>query len=59
MANNLTRGEQLISSKSLNDNIPLFTDLFEVTLFKLIIFKNLYRFIFLFFMCIRLAGATK
>ena len=30
MANNLTRGEHLISKKNLNDNIPLFTELFEV-----------------------------
>jgi hypothetical protein len=30
MANNLVAGEQLIMGKTLNDNIPLFTDLFEV-----------------------------
>mmetsp|Transcript_948 Transcript_948/g.1256 ORF Transcript_948/g.1256 Transcript_948/m.1256 type:complete len:605 (-) Transcript_948:58-1872(-) len=30
MANNLTKGEQLISSKSLTDNVPLFTQLFEI-----------------------------
>lgn len=30
MANNLTKGEQILSGKSLNDNITLFTDLFEI-----------------------------
>ena len=30
MANNLTRGEQLISNKNLTENVPLFTELFEV-----------------------------
>mmetsp|Transcript_4794 Transcript_4794/g.7830 ORF Transcript_4794/g.7830 Transcript_4794/m.7830 type:complete len:532 (+) Transcript_4794:70-1665(+) len=30
MANNLTKGEQLIGGKTLNDNVPLFTTLFEV-----------------------------
>lgn len=31
IANNLTKGEQLISGKSLNDNVPLFADIFEVS----------------------------
>ena len=30
MANSLTKGENLLMNKSLNDNVPLFTDLFEI-----------------------------
>lgn len=30
MANSLTKGEHLLSNKTLNDNIPLFTNLFEI-----------------------------
>lgn len=32
MANNLSKGEQLVGGKTLNDNVPLFTDMFEVSL---------------------------
>ena len=31
MANNLVKGENLLSGKTLNDNIPLFRDIFEVS----------------------------
>jgi hypothetical protein len=30
MANNLSKGEMLIGGKTLNDNVPLFTEIFEV-----------------------------
>jgi hypothetical protein len=30
MANNLTKGETLLSEKSLNDNVPLFAEIFEI-----------------------------
>lgn len=30
MANNLTKGEALLSEKTLNDNVPLFAEMFEV-----------------------------
>ena len=29
-SNNLTKGEHLLSGKSLNDTIPMFRDIFEV-----------------------------
>lgn len=32
LANNLTKGESLVAGKSLNDNVPFFSDLFEVRL---------------------------
>jgi hypothetical protein len=31
MANNLSKGEQLVAGKTLNENVPLFTDIFEVS----------------------------
>jgi hypothetical protein len=31
MANNLSKGEQLVGGKTLNDNVPLFRDMFEVS----------------------------
>ena len=31
MANNLVKGENLLSGKTLNDNIPLFAEIFEVS----------------------------
>jgi len=30
MANNLSKGEVLVGGKTLNENVPLFTDIFEV-----------------------------
>lgn len=30
MANNLSKGEMLVGGKTLNENVPLFTDIFEV-----------------------------
>ncbi len=32
MSNNLSKGEQKLSGKTLTDNVPLFRDLFEVLL---------------------------
>jgi hypothetical protein len=40
MANNLVKGEVLLSGKTLNDNVPLFAEIFEV--FFILVVLNLF-----------------